>query len=219
LGLLERPLGPARWGYYTTSDLYRAIREGKPHPVRTVIGFGANMLLAHADGARGRQALKELEFYAHADLFMNPTAEMADIMLPVASAFEREGLKIGFETSIGDLVADIPTGRSAGDRCRGRCSRIAIIIAPIHLRTAAKSGRRTCSSVGGKLLVGFAPDSPLEGDGFEPSPSALDSRFSAGFATLGRQSGLHTGSLLDSRQHGLIVSPAEGIQFEVRCPL
>jgi anaerobic selenocysteine-containing dehydrogenase len=99
LGLAERPLGPARWGYYSTRDLYRAIREGKPHPVRAVIGFGANMLLAHADGARGREALKELEFYAHADLFMNPTADMADIVLPVASAFEREGLKIGFEIS------------------------------------------------------------------------------------------------------------------------
>jgi anaerobic selenocysteine-containing dehydrogenase len=99
LGLLERPLGPARWGYYTTRDLYRAICEGKPHPVRAVIGFGANMLLAHANGARGREALKELEFYVHADLFMNPTAEMADIVLPVASAFEREGLKIGFEIS------------------------------------------------------------------------------------------------------------------------
>ena len=99
LGLLERPLGPARWGYYNTRDLYRAIREGKPHSVAAVIGFGANMLLAHADGARGREALKELEFYAHADLFMNPTAEMADIVLPVASAFEREGLKIGFEVS------------------------------------------------------------------------------------------------------------------------
>jgi anaerobic selenocysteine-containing dehydrogenase len=99
LGLLERPLGPARWGFYTTHDLYRAIREGKPHPVAAVIGFGANMLMAHADGTRGREALKELEFYAHADLFMNPTAEMADIVLPVASAFEREGLKIGFEIS------------------------------------------------------------------------------------------------------------------------
>jgi anaerobic selenocysteine-containing dehydrogenase len=99
LGLMERPLGPARWGYYNTRDLYRAIREGTPHPVRAVIGFGANMLLAHADGVAGREALKELEFYAHADLFMNPTAEMADIVLPVASAFEREGLKIGFEIS------------------------------------------------------------------------------------------------------------------------
>ncbi len=99
LGLAERPLGPARWGYVTTRDLYRAIADGQPYPVRAVIGFGANMLLAHADGARGREALKELEFYAHADLFMNPTAEMADVVLPVASAFEREGLKIGFEIS------------------------------------------------------------------------------------------------------------------------
>jgi anaerobic selenocysteine-containing dehydrogenase len=64
-----------------------------------VIGFGANMLLAHADGRRGRKALKALGFYAHADLFMNPTAELADVVLPAASAFEREGLKLGFEVS------------------------------------------------------------------------------------------------------------------------
>ena len=50
-------------------------------------------------GHAGREALKELEFYAHLDLFMNPTAELADIVLPVASAFEREGLKIGFDIS------------------------------------------------------------------------------------------------------------------------
>jgi anaerobic selenocysteine-containing dehydrogenase len=99
LGLAERPLGPARFGYYGVRDLYRAIREGMPYPVRAVIGFGANVLLAHAGGALGREALKELEFYAHADLFMNPTAELADIVLPVASAFEREGLKIGFDIS------------------------------------------------------------------------------------------------------------------------
>jgi anaerobic selenocysteine-containing dehydrogenase len=99
LGLAERPLGPARWNHVTTRDLYRAIREGKPHPVRALIGFGANILLAHADGGQGREALKALDFYVHADLFMNPTAEMADLVLPVASAFEREGLKIGFEIS------------------------------------------------------------------------------------------------------------------------
>jgi anaerobic selenocysteine-containing dehydrogenase len=99
LGLDERPLGPARWGYVTTRDLYRAILEGKPYPVRAVIGFGANMLLAHADGRYGREALKALDFYAHADLFMTPTAELADVVLPVASPFEREALKIGFEIS------------------------------------------------------------------------------------------------------------------------
>src|SRR5439155_9572946 len=80
-------------------DLYRAIREGQPYPVRAVVGFGANILLAHADGATGREALRQLDFYAHCDLFMNPTAELADIVLPVASAFEREGMKIGFDIS------------------------------------------------------------------------------------------------------------------------
>lgn len=99
VGLAERPLGPARWGSVTTCDLYRAILEEKPYPVRALIGFGANMLLAHADGRRGREALKAVPFYAHADLFMNPTAELADVVLPVASAFEREGLKLGFEIS------------------------------------------------------------------------------------------------------------------------
>ena len=99
LGLAERPLGPARWGSVTTRDLYRAILEGKPYPVRALIGFGSNMLLAHADGGHGRNALADLEFYAHADLFMTPTAELADVVLPVASCFEREALKIGFEIS------------------------------------------------------------------------------------------------------------------------
>ncbi|MCC6191615.1 MAG: molybdopterin-dependent oxidoreductase [Anaerolineales bacterium] len=99
LGLAERPLGPARWGHVTSNDLYRAILEQQPYRVHGLLGFGANLLLARADPRRGRQALAALDFYAHADLFMNPTAELADIVLPVASAFEREALKIGFETS------------------------------------------------------------------------------------------------------------------------
>src|SRR5262247_3562879 len=93
------PVPTARWGSVTTHNLYRAILEGTPYPVRAVLGFGANMLLAHADGRYGRDALKTLDFYAHADLFMNPTAELADVVLPVASAFERDGLKIGFEVN------------------------------------------------------------------------------------------------------------------------
>ena len=99
LGLVERPLGPARWQQVTTDDLYRGILEQRPYPVRGLVGFGANLLLAHADGRRGRKALAALDFYVHADLFMSPTAELADIVLPVASAFEHEALRIGFEVS------------------------------------------------------------------------------------------------------------------------
>lgn len=99
LGLQERPLGPSRWQFVTTDELYQAILEQRPYPVRGLVGFGANLLIAHADGWRGRAALAALDFYVHADLFMNPTAELADIVLPVASAFESEALKMGFEVS------------------------------------------------------------------------------------------------------------------------
>ena len=99
IGLIERPLGPARWSSVSTQDFYRAVLEGAPYPVRGLIGFGSNLLLAQGDPVRGRAALAALDFYAHADLFMNPTAALADIVLPVASCFEREALKIGFEIS------------------------------------------------------------------------------------------------------------------------
>jgi anaerobic selenocysteine-containing dehydrogenase len=97
LGQSARPLGPARWNFVTCRELYRAILEQQPYPVRGLLGFGANLLLAHADVRLGRRALAALDFYAHADLFMNPTAEMADVVFPVASPFESEALKIGFE--------------------------------------------------------------------------------------------------------------------------
>ena len=99
IGFAERPLGPARWNHVSPRDFYRAVLEDTPYPVRGLIGFGANLLLAHGDPVRGRAALAALDFYAHADLFMTPTAALADIVLPVASCFERESLKIGFEIS------------------------------------------------------------------------------------------------------------------------
>jgi anaerobic selenocysteine-containing dehydrogenase len=99
LGTRERPLGPARFQFATTEEMYRAILEHQPYRVRGLVGFGANILLSHSDGLRGRQALSALDFYVHLDLFMNPTAELADIVLPVTSAFEREALRVGFEVS------------------------------------------------------------------------------------------------------------------------
>jgi anaerobic selenocysteine-containing dehydrogenase len=99
LGLPQRPLGPARWQFATTDELYRGILQQEPYGIHALVGFGANLLLSHADGARGREALAALDFYVHADLFMNPTAELADVVLPVASAFEREALRLGFEVS------------------------------------------------------------------------------------------------------------------------
>ena len=99
LGLADRPLGPSRFDHVTSADIYRAILDHQPYAVRGLVSFGSNLLVAHADGERGREALATLEFHVHADHFINPSAEMADIVLPTTSPFESEGLKIGFEIS------------------------------------------------------------------------------------------------------------------------
>src|SRR5206468_2450139 len=56
LGLPDRPLGPGRWENVTTGEVYRAIVEQQPYPVRGLVGFGANLLLSHADARRGGAA-------------------------------------------------------------------------------------------------------------------------------------------------------------------
>ena len=99
IGLGARPLGPPRDGWVVGHDLFDAILTGEPYAVRGMIGFGSNFLVSHADGGRTREALGKLDFYLHTDLTMNPTAELADIVLPVASAWEREGLRVGFEVN------------------------------------------------------------------------------------------------------------------------
>ena len=97
VGVETRPLGPAKWNNVSAQDFYRAALDGEPYLIRGLVGFGSNLLLAFSDPLRGRRTLAALDFYVHADLFMNPTAELADIVLPVASCFEREALRFGFE--------------------------------------------------------------------------------------------------------------------------
>jgi anaerobic selenocysteine-containing dehydrogenase len=83
----------------TGEDFYTAALEGRPYRARGLVNFGANLVMAHGDSARGRDALAALDFFVHADLFLNPTAEQADIVLPVTNAFEATALRVGFEIS------------------------------------------------------------------------------------------------------------------------
>jgi anaerobic selenocysteine-containing dehydrogenase len=96
IGLEERPLGTARFEFVTSADFYSAALDGR---ARALVNFGSNLVMAHGDSARGRDALAALHFMVHADTFLNPTADLADIVLPVATPFEVEALRIGFEVS------------------------------------------------------------------------------------------------------------------------
>lgn len=97
LGLTERPVGPPAQGWVTARDTYRAILEGQPYRVRALMAFGTNLPISQADTAQAQRALAALEFHVHCDLFETPGARYADILLPVGTPWEREGLRIGFE--------------------------------------------------------------------------------------------------------------------------
>jgi len=58
---------------------------GEPYRVRAFLVFGNNTLTTYANTNLVYQALMKLDFMVCADLFMTPTAELADIVLPAAS--------------------------------------------------------------------------------------------------------------------------------------
>ncbi len=94
LGIAEHPIGPpGTAGWVTASDVYRAILEGNPYPVRALVTFGTDVLMGNGEPLRGKAALEALEFSVHIDLFANPSAAFADILLPAASCWERSGLR------------------------------------------------------------------------------------------------------------------------------
>jgi anaerobic selenocysteine-containing dehydrogenase len=96
LGLAERPLGPPAKGWITSRDLIQAVLTDDPYAVRGLVSFGGNPLLSKPALPHHAQALTALDFFVHADMVMTPTAQLADLVLPVASPWEREGLQAGF---------------------------------------------------------------------------------------------------------------------------
>ena len=70
----------------------KAMREGKPYPLRMAYIQGANPLLTYPNAEEVYKALMGLEFLAVAELFMTPTAALADIVLPSASYLEFDSI-------------------------------------------------------------------------------------------------------------------------------
>ena len=65
--------------------LLQAMREGNPYWVKAFLVFGNNTLTTYANAKVAYESLMKLDFMVNADLFMTPTAELADIVLPAAS--------------------------------------------------------------------------------------------------------------------------------------
>ncbi len=88
-------------GFVPSQLIVKAILTGKPYPIRLMYLQGTNPLLSYANATETFQTMKKLNFLAVAELFLTPTAQLADIVLPAATNFEFDdighfGLPHGF---------------------------------------------------------------------------------------------------------------------------
>ncbi|SED10874.1 Anaerobic selenocysteine-containing dehydrogenase [Amycolatopsis tolypomycina] len=89
---LARPTPPRPKALPVGPDYFaESILEAKPYRLRAVITQG-NPLLSSANTARVREAFRQLEFYVYTGLFMEEAAYYADIILPVCSGLEMDGV-------------------------------------------------------------------------------------------------------------------------------
>ncbi|NWF93782.1 MAG: molybdopterin-dependent oxidoreductase [Syntrophaceae bacterium] len=88
-------------GFVPSQLIVKAILTEKPYPIRMMYIQGGNPLLSYANARETLQAMKKLDFLAISEIFLTPTAQLADIVLPAATHFEFDdighyGLPHGF---------------------------------------------------------------------------------------------------------------------------
>ena len=83
-GKLPMPIGA---GHGPT--MWRSILSGEPYAVRAMITTGANPMVTLANTKMVYKALKKLDLHVVHDLWLTPTAELADYVLPAACWLEK----------------------------------------------------------------------------------------------------------------------------------
>jgi anaerobic selenocysteine-containing dehydrogenase len=96
----------------------QAILTENPYPIKAMVAQVTNPLITNSDAHQTYEALMRLELLVVSDIFMTPTAALADIILPSATAFEFDdighyGLAHGWISSRPKIVD--PPGESWPD--------------------------------------------------------------------------------------------------------
>jgi anaerobic selenocysteine-containing dehydrogenase len=96
--------------------LFNAIRTGEPYRIRALLLFGNNPLTSVANSRGVYESLKKLDLLVAADLFMTPTAALADYVLPAALWPEVKQI-IGYPLVAENMVMAQPKISQVGE-CR-----------------------------------------------------------------------------------------------------
>ncbi len=105
-------------GFVPSQLIVKAILTEKPYPIRMMYIQGGNPLLSYANSMETFKAMKKLHFLAVSEIFLTPTAQLADIVLPAATNLEFDdighvGLPHGFILARPKIVE--PMGESRAD--------------------------------------------------------------------------------------------------------
>ncbi|MCX6012181.1 MAG: molybdopterin-dependent oxidoreductase, partial [Chloroflexi bacterium] len=99
--------------YVPPESVIKAVLEEDPYPIKAIYMGACNSLLTHASADYVLKALKKLDLLVVADLFMTPTASMADFVLPVSGYLEHNDIRqIGPAILAQQKVAQIGECRS-----------------------------------------------------------------------------------------------------------
>jgi anaerobic selenocysteine-containing dehydrogenase len=79
--------------YALPQRIIKAILDGDPYPIHGAYLQGGNMLTSYPNVKETYKALTKLDFLAVSDMFMTPTAMLADIVLPVATYLEFDSVE------------------------------------------------------------------------------------------------------------------------------
>jgi anaerobic selenocysteine-containing dehydrogenase len=73
-----------------TGLVAEAILSEKPYPIKAMMVVGANPIQQYPNTNKVKKALEKLDLLVVIDLFMTETAEIADLVLPASTFFEKE---------------------------------------------------------------------------------------------------------------------------------
>jgi len=95
--------------YYAAlpQTVVKAMLTAEPYPVRAAYVAGASMLQSYSGVDEVRRALESLDLLVVADQFMTPTAELADIVLPVATYLETDGIHQSSNTPVVSAIRKV----------------------------------------------------------------------------------------------------------------